>query len=440
MIALEEFIEVLQGNIENAKEEWEVDTIVNAARPSLMGGSGLCVDAAIHKKIDSIHDSKGFLKKEILRELGEPINSNENKIRCRRGSIVKTAGYKLCESIIHTVGPRNDEDGKWPNTCSSSTVNTLKSCYREIINEALEDSKIKRIAIPVISAGNYGIKFNLAFRIGLSEVYNTLLERKRKDPEMLEYTTLEKIYFVIPDATNYEQARKVLRKYKRTFKKEKRVVSHNSFVSQLQILKQIQLYDVQNGYFTISRALRYILVLVRLFVFPFNYLKDVFGRENWETRRRFVERFAILKVLLSAFLLWMVCNHHWTLSQDMFGGIMMYNLVDTMTYLLALIVLADIQNPSANVIRSLLMLLVNYIETGIELAGIGLVWLDKSVPIQKLLLYGLANVDLTSGEQAIETLDNAWYLCMNGGIKFFFITLVFGYFANSLRERRFRDC
>lgn len=440
MITLDEFVEVRQGNIENAKADWEVDTIVNAARPSLMGGSGMCVDAAIHKKIDLIHDSKGVLKREIRNELGESKNSNENKIRCKRGSIVKTSGYKLCETIIHTVGPRSDEDGKWPNTCSASAVNILKSCYREIVDEALNDPKIKKVAIPVISAGNYDIKFSLAFRIGISEVYNTLLEKKRKDPEMLEYSTLEKIYFVIQNDENYKQARKILKKYRRTFKIEKRVVSHNSFVSQLQILKQIQLYDVQKGYFTISRALRYILVFLRLFAFPFNYLKDVFGRENWEARRRFAERFAIFKVFLSMFLLWVMCNNYWHLPQEVYGGVMLYNLIDTITYLLALIVLADIQNPSANVIRSLLMLLVNYLETGIELAGIGFVWLEKPDSIYKLLLYGLANINLSSGEYAIETINNAWYLCINGGIKFFFITLVFGYFANSLNQRKFRDC
>ena len=69
MITLEEFIEVRMGYIENANEDWGVDTIVNAARPNLMGGSGQCVDAAIHKKVDKINNDKGKLKREIKNEV-----------------------------------------------------------------------------------------------------------------------------------------------------------------------------------------------------------------------------------------------------------------------------------------------------------------------------------------------------------------------------------
>ncbi len=60
MITLDEYIEVWQGNIENAKADLGVDTIVNAARPNLMGATGNCVDAAIHKKIDVLNNSNGF--------------------------------------------------------------------------------------------------------------------------------------------------------------------------------------------------------------------------------------------------------------------------------------------------------------------------------------------------------------------------------------------
>lgn len=438
MIALEELIEIQQGYIENAKEDWGVDTIVNAARPNLMGGSGNCVDAAIHRKIDILHNDIGVLKRGIRKELDSDENAETNIIRCKRGEVVKTEGYKLCENIIHTVGPQNDENGRWPNTCSSLAVNTLKSCYSQIVKLALFDSNIRKVAVPVISAGNYEFKFKLAFRIGLSEVYNTLLEYKRRDPEMLQYTTLEKIYFVIPDKENFSQAQKIFRKFKRTFKKEKRVVPNNSFCSQLQLLKQIQLYDSQKGYFAISKSLRYWLVLGRTFLFPANYLKDLFGQENWESRRKFVELFAILKVACMACLLWMLCNNIGALSPNFVGGFMLYNLLDTVTYLLALIVLADIQNPSANIIRSLLMLLINYIETGVELASVGYIWLKGTYSAKELLLYSIANIDFGVEAAICATTDNAWFLCINGAVKFFFITLVFGYFTNHLKRKKFR--
>lgn len=120
------------------------------------------------------------------------------------------------------------------------------------------------------------------------------------------------------------------------------------------------------------------------------------------------------------------------------GGFMLYNLLDTVTYLLALIVLADIQNPSANIIRSLLMLLINYIEICVELASVGYIWLEGTYSAKELLLYSIVNVDFGIGAAISENINNAWFLCINGGMKFFFITLVFGYFANHLKQRKFR--
>lgn len=438
MIVLDEFIEIRKGAIENAKEHWGVDTIVNAARPNLMGGTGDCVDAAIHGKIDLLHDDIGVLKKEILKELDKDINAERNIIRCKRGGVVKTTGCGLCKTIIHTVGPKSDDNGYLPEVCSISAVNTLKSCYREIVKLALFEPEIKKVAVPIISAGNYEFEFKEAFRIGISEVYNTLLEYKRSDPEMLEYTTLKKIFFVIKDDEYYNQAQKILKKYRRTFKKEKRVVSHNSFCSQLQLFKQVQLYDAQKGYFAISKCLRYLLVLVRTLLFPFNYLKDFIGRENWETRRKFVEGFAIFKLGIVIYFFWLLSNGMCTISPNLIGALMIYNLCDTITYLLALIVFADIQNPSANIIRSLLMLLINYIETGFELATAGYIWLKGKFMAKELLLYSVANVDFNVGTEILKEIDNAWFLCTNGAVKFFFITLVFGYFANHLKKKKFR--
>lgn len=48
-------------------------------------------------------------------------------------------------------------------------------------------------------------------------------------------------------------------------------------------------------------------------------------------------------------------------------GILLYDLGDTVTYLIALMFLADVQRPSANVIRSLVMLVINYIEVEMDI-------------------------------------------------------------------------
>lgn len=53
--------------------------------------------------------------------------------------------------------------------------------------------------------------------------------------------------------------------------------------------------------------------------------------------------------------------------------VIIYDLLDTTTYLVALMFLADIQRPSANVIRSLLMLVVNYIEVELDIIVIYLI-------------------------------------------------------------------
>lgn len=434
MITLDEYIEVWQGNIEDAKADLGVDTIVNAARPNLMGATGNCVDAAIHKKIDVLNHSNGFLKKKIREQLDKE-KKGEHAIRCERGSVVETPGYKLCKTLLHTVGPECDNDRIWPKTCSSSAVCILKSCYRNITQKAFYNDHIKKIAIPVISSGNYGFPFELAFKIAISEVYNTLLDIKKKDRELLEYTSLQKIYFVIPNQENYKMAQEILVTYKRTFKKERWTVACNSFESQMQLLKQIQLYDLRNGYFTITKFIRYILVLIRMFLFPINYLKDLLGKEDWEKRRTFVEVFAIFKVLAAVGILCFIESDIgiWSNLQSI---LMMYGLLDTTTYLLALIILADIQNPSANIIRSLFMLFINYIEIVLELTVVGFVWLKTSVSKLELLMYVVLGIDMNS---SIECMDNAWFMCLSDGLKFFFVTLVFGYFANHLRQRKFRN-
>lgn len=113
-----------------------------------------------------------------------------------------------------------------------------------------------------------------------------------------------------------------------------------------------------------------------------------------------------------------------------------YDLLDTTTYLVALMFLADIQRPSANVIRSLLMLVVNYIEVELDIIVIyliiGKVFYDKIYKIENLF-------DFITGKIENTLVMNNIIEFVNIGIKFFFLTVVLSYFSSHMRTRKFRD-
>jgi O-acetyl-ADP-ribose deacetylase len=150
----------------------DVDSIVNAANSSLLGGGG--VDGAIHK-------AGG---KQILEEC-VAIRSKQGG--CNPGeAVITTGGLLKAKYVIHTVGPvwnggNNDED------------KLLANCYINSLKLA-EENNIKTIAFPNISTGVYGFPKERAADISVKTVKNYLKENG----------SIEKVIFVSFNEENYQ--------------------------------------------------------------------------------------------------------------------------------------------------------------------------------------------------------------------------------------------
>lgn len=167
---MNERIQLIKGDITHL----QVDSIVNAANTSLLGGGG--VDGAIHRAAG----------KELLAEcrtLGG----------CATGDAKITKGYNLpAKFVIHTVGP------VWRGG-NSGEPEKLASCYQKSLELAVQ-FEIKTIAFPNISTGVYGYPKNLAAEIAISTIRNF----------MESHSEIEQVIFCVFDDENFQLYQNIL--------------------------------------------------------------------------------------------------------------------------------------------------------------------------------------------------------------------------------------
>lgn len=135
----------------------EVDAIVNAANPSLLGGGG--VDGAIHR-------AAGRRLLQACRALPEIAPG----VRCASGEVRLTPGFDLpARYVIHAVGPI------WHGG-THDEARLLASCYSSAM-QLLAERQLRSIAFPAISCGVYGYPASLAAAVAVATLRGALAER-----------------------------------------------------------------------------------------------------------------------------------------------------------------------------------------------------------------------------------------------------------------------
>jgi len=165
-------IELVIGDI----TQQDVDAIVNAANPTLLGGGG--VDGAIHR-------AGGPSILEECRGLGG----------CEPGDAKPTRGGDLpARYVFHAVGP------VWHGG-DAGEEELLASCHRRAI-ELAEQHGCRSVAFPAISTGAYGYPVDLAAPVAIEATAKTLEDHPR----------VTRAYFVFRDERTLDAYQAALNK------------------------------------------------------------------------------------------------------------------------------------------------------------------------------------------------------------------------------------
>lgn len=135
----------------------------------------------------------------------------------------------------------------------------------------------------------------------------------------------------------------------------------SSVKRQVSILKRI--WNNEGYYdFGIERIIRLFLVASQ-FIFPGLYIKELFGRYGHLGRMIGVEFYVLLKLAMPLLLF-----RFDLIQADWVFYLMSYMMVETILYLSSLIYLTDVLNRPSTIRRSMTLMLINYVELGLEYA------------------------------------------------------------------------
>ena len=167
-------IDVIVGDITTL----QVDVIVNAANPSLMGGGG--VDGAIHR-------AAGPQLLEACKL------ARQQQGECAPGhAVITVAGDLQAKAVIHAVGP------VWQGGDNQEAM-LLKDAYRNSLDLAAANG-YSTLAFPAISTGAYGYPRAAAAEIAINTVSDYLTRRRLP----------ERVYFVCYDEDYAELYKQLL--------------------------------------------------------------------------------------------------------------------------------------------------------------------------------------------------------------------------------------
>ncbi len=173
---------IIKSYIGNIAAENHNGAIVNAAKTTLMGGSG--VDGAIHSAAGPrLLDACGKLP--VVKTITGAHSSLI--IRCPVGKAVITNGFDLkVPYVIHTVGPIYKDDTR-------VAPKFLMSCYYSCMKIASEQG-LSEISFPAIGTGIYGYPLEEAAIIAVNSVLVCL---KRKPEMVVNFVCYDEVSFLV---------------------------------------------------------------------------------------------------------------------------------------------------------------------------------------------------------------------------------------------------